>query len=146
MTQIFNTEFEISMRVLLLLSVFDSPIDIDYIKTVDLLSIYGKQYGVSEFNLHGDNSYCFSEIAARHDTIKSALRSLVKANLINVSTSQNGYAYSISDNGMTCCENMRSDYAKEYRSAVNKTKEYLNGKTAKEIHDITYGQLKRRNG
>lgn len=146
MTQIFNTEFEISMRALLLLSAFDRPIDIDYIKTVDLLSIYGKQYGVSDVNLHGDSSYCFSEIAARHDTIKSALRNLVKANLINVSTSQSGYAYSINGNGMICCENMRSDYAKEYKEAVKITKKYLSGKTAKEIHDITYGQLKRRNG
>ncbi len=144
MTQIFNTEFEISMRVLLLLSAFDEPIDIDYIKTADLLSIYGKQYGVSDSNLHGDSSYCFSEIAARHETIKKALRSLVKSNLINVSASQSGYAYSINSNGMGCCEGMTSDYAKEYRKAVRTAKQYLSGKTAKEIHDITYGQLKRR--
>lgn len=146
MTQIFNSEFEISMRALLLLSVFDKPIDLDCIKTVDLLSIYGKQYGISDSNLHGDGSYCFSEIAARHETIKSALRSLVKAGLVNVSTSRNGYAYSISANGKACCENMTSDYAKEYKKAAKIAKDYLSDKSAKEMHDITYDQLKRRNG
>jgi len=144
MTQIFNSEFEISMRILLLLSVFDKPINLDYIKTVDLLSIYGKQYGILDSNLHGDSSYSFSEVASRHETVKNALKELVKMDLINVSASRNGYIYSINNNGLVCCNKMASDYACEYRNAVTSTKTYLSDKTTKEIHDITYGQLKRR--
>lgn len=39
MIQVFNSEFEISMRILLLLSTFNEPLNAGYIKSIDLLSI-----------------------------------------------------------------------------------------------------------
>ena len=39
---------------------------------------------------------------------------------------------------------MESDYAVEYKQSVIKTKAYISGKSLKEIHNLTYGQLKRR--
>lgn len=144
MIQVFNSEFEISMRILLLLSTYNKPLNAGYIKAIDLLSIYGKQYGISDSNLHGDSSYSFSEVAARHDIIAKSLKSLVKSNLVNVRSSSEGYIYQINQNGIECCNKMTSDYALEYRHAVNNTREHIAGKTLKEIHDITYGQLKRR--
>lgn len=144
MIQVFNSEFEISTRILLLLSTFNEPLNAGYIKAIDLLSIYGKQYGVSDVNLHGDSSYSFSEVATRHDTVANSLKSLVKSNLINVKSSAEGYVYQINQNGSDCCRQMASDYANEYKQSVIKTKEYISGKTLREIQNLTYGQLKRR--
>ena len=144
MIQVFNSEFEISMRILLLLSTFNEPLNAGYIKSIDLLSIYSKQYGISDTNLHGDSSYSFSEVASRHDTIANSLKSLVKSNLINVRSSSEGFVYQINENGIECCKQMKSDYAIEYKQSVIKTKVYISGKSLKEIHNLTYGQLKRR--
>ena len=60
MANIFNTDFEISLRGLLLLDAYDSYLSQDIIRDLDLLATYGKEFGVSETNLHGDNSYSFS--------------------------------------------------------------------------------------
>ena len=40
MTQIFNTNFEVSRRLLLLLSAFDRDLDIDVISVLDLIVTY----------------------------------------------------------------------------------------------------------
>ena len=56
MTNVFNTTFELSLRVLLTLdSSNNSPRTVDIITALDFITVYGKDFGISDENLHGDN-------------------------------------------------------------------------------------------
>ena len=74
MTQIFNTNFEISRRLLLLLSIHKRELDIDVITALDLITTYSKNYDLGSENLHGDNSLSFSEITIRRELISKAIK------------------------------------------------------------------------
>ncbi len=144
MEKLFNTKFEFSLRVLLLLSIYHSPLSQDTIRDLDLLSTYGKEFGISNKNLHGDKSYSISELETRHDLIKKALKSLVKRNLVKVEITQNGFRYKISTEGRKYCEFLSSDYSKEYLKEASKVKNFTNDMGDKQLHQFTYKQGLRR--
>jgi hypothetical protein len=124
MTELFNTKLEESLRVLLTLLAFQRPLGSEYIATVDLLTTYGKNYQILPENLHGDNTFSFSEVAARRKLVREALESLVVNGLVLVHNTNDGFLYSISPEGQKLCEEMKSDYSKEYLSFSIQVKNY----------------------
>ena len=96
MNSVFNTTFEISLRTLIMLEIADEqPETADMIAAADFITVYGKDFGVSKINLHGNNSYKFSEFAQFRELVNMAVKLLVKKGLINVSRTNNGFSYSI---------------------------------------------------
>lgn len=82
--RLFNSRHEISYRILLLLSVCkESRLSIDRIAALDFIAIYGVDFGVSEKNLHGMNSFRFSEYAGRRHLINDGIRTLVILDMFN---------------------------------------------------------------
>lgn len=142
--QIYNTNFEISMRILLLLNSFDEPLDLDKIKSIDILSTYGKQYGISNSNLHGNSTYTVSEISTRRELINNALKELVIQEQVKFIATSSGFSYTITDVGKKICSQMASDYSKEYSEAVLLTKNFIENKTEKEIRTLIYKTFLRR--
>jgi len=137
MTNVFNTTFELSLRVLLTLdSLNKSPKTVDMITALDFITVYGKDFGVSEENLHGDNSYRFCELAIRRELITGALKSLVLDGLVSVRTSEKGFTYEINSKGKTFCNEMGSTYAKEYRAAAVKAQAYVSHNKQKDIFKL----------
>ena len=66
MPKLFNTPFEVSLRILLILyAVKPLSMTIDRISAYDLMSVYGQDFGISEQNLHGENQFSFSEFSAK---------------------------------------------------------------------------------
>lgn len=119
MTNVFNTTFELSLRVLLALESSANRLQtVDMITAIDFITVYGKDFGISEENLHGDNLYRFCELAVRRNLITGALKDLVLDELVSVRASNNGFTYFISDKGKTFCNELACTYAKEYREAV----------------------------
>lgn len=133
MTQIFNTNFEVSRRLLLLLSAFDRDLDIDVISILDLIVTYSKNYDLGDENLHGDNKLSFSEITARRQLTSHAIKDLAFKNLIDVIVSPNGFIYKINKNGIALCDSMTSIYSVEYLREAKKLNEKLGNKTNQEI-------------
>lgn len=133
MTQIFNTNFEVSRRLLLLLSAFDRDLDIDVISVLDLIVTYSKNYDLGDENLHGDNKLSFSEITARRQLTSHAIKDLAFKNLIEVIVSPNGFIYKIKKNGIALCKSMTSIYSVEYLREAKKLNEKLSNKTNQEI-------------
>lgn len=96
--KVFNTEFEISMRLLLVLSLSNNnKFTIDKLVTADFISNYSKEFGLSNSNLHGDNEFSFSEFSARRSLSQQAIKQLVLENLVRVSYSNDGFIYSITE-------------------------------------------------
>ncbi len=142
--KIFNSDFEISLRSLLILDAYNTALDPDTIKAVDLLSIYGKQFGISSENLHGDNSFSFTEVASGQETIKTALKELVRDGFVTAITSTTGFMYRINSAGSSYCERLTSDYASEFKQAVNIANEFVRGKSQSEVQQFLYRNLLRR--
>lgn len=122
MTQIFNTSFEISLRVLLTLFVSEKPLSMDLIVAFDLVTTYGKNYGVLEDNLHGENSQSFSESSSRRTLVKESIKNLVLDDYIST---RNGFSFSISQRGRELCESMTSDYAIDYKKYSHEVQTYF---------------------
>lgn len=137
MNKVFNSNFEISLRILLTLSIStNTGKTIDSIATADFITIYAKEFELSASNLHGDNELSFSEFSARRLSVNEAIKSLVLEHLVNVSQEQDGFHYSISERGINFCNTLNSDYAKEYKSYAIIANEYMKSKTEKQLLNL----------
>lgn len=120
MTEVFNTPFEVSLRILIVLNVAQARLSVDRISALDFISIYGKDFGVSDYNLHGDNDYRFSEYASKREIISQAIKNLVLIGYILPHCNKSGFNYSISKNGILFCESLNDEYAENYATIVKK--------------------------
>lgn len=120
MNRLFNSIFENSLRIMLLLAEFNCGESLDKIYAVDFMVTYGATFGVSKSDLNGDNLYKFSEFASRREIVRQALKQLVLDGLVWPDNSANGILYSITNAGREYCANLDSEYAKEYRATARK--------------------------
>ena len=110
MSEIFNSSLEISLRMLIILNTVQSRLSVDRIAALDFISIYGKDFGVSEYNLHGDNDYRFSEYTSKREIVSQALKELVLGGYIIPHCNKSGFNYSINDK-----------YAEDFTNIAKKT-------------------------
>ena len=130
MPKLFNTSFEVSLRILLILSaVKPRSITIDRIAAYDLMAVYGRDFGIAEQNLHGENQFSFSELPAKREQLNGALRSLVLDGFISVAPSPGGFLFGLNERGRDFARSMQSEYAETYVETVKKTHRML-GKTS----------------
>ncbi len=119
MDNLFNSTVETELRVLVLLHECKMPQSIDMLHAIDFMSIYAKSFGIGEYNLNGENSYMFSEFAAKRESIQGALKDLVLRGLIVPLEMDSGIKYEIDFDGEDLCDSLDSEYAAEYRHMVN---------------------------
>ena len=118
MNNLYNSVNELKLRVLLLLSETPIyPLSEDMILAIDFISVYGKDFGISDDNLHGDNSYKYSELPSRKEVLDKTIKCLFLEGLINLDTKK-GYRYQISDSGLNYISLLDDDYAEEYRNLI----------------------------
>lgn len=120
MNNIFNTSFEESLRVLIILNTVQSRLSIERITALDFIATYGKDFGVSEYNLHGDNDYRFSEYTSKREVVSQAIKELVLRGYITPYCNKSGFNYSISKNGVTFSESLNDKYAEDFTEFVKK--------------------------
>ena len=121
MNNIFNTSFEVSLRILIILNTVQTRLSIDRITALDFMAIYGKDFGVSEYNLHGDNDYRFSEYTSKREIVSQAIKELVLRGYITPHCNKSGFNYSISKEGVAFCESLNDKYAEDFTNIVKKT-------------------------
>lgn len=109
---------------------------IDSIATADFITIYSKEFGLSNSNLHGDNEFSFSEYATRRALVNESIKVLVVDNLVDVSLKQDGFHYSISERGTQFCNTLTSDYAREYKEHALKANELMKFKSERQLLNL----------
>lgn len=115
MPKLFNTPFEAGLRtVLILYSVGSRGMTLDRIVSYDFITLYGKDFGVSETNLHGQNPFNFSELSAKRAICSDGIKSFVLGGLIAVTQTQYGFIYSITQIGNKYVQALESDYKRQY--------------------------------
>ena len=118
-TTVLGSTFEISLRILLLLNeAHGAALDEQQIGAIDFISVYAADFGLLDENLHGYSNYRFSEYPARKHLVSSALKGLLLDGNIRFQPVQTGYKYFITDDGKSICKKLTSNYANEYRIAV----------------------------
>lgn len=121
--ELFNSSFEIELRITALLSEMSKEfISADRILAIDFYACYGRTFGVSDYNLHGDNSLMYAEISNRRKLINEAIKPLVYNGLVEVKVNK-GYFYRITEIGMDYVNSLESDYAREYRLCVGRARD-----------------------
>lgn len=134
MAKIINSVFEISMRLLLMLSIDKNQTrTMDSLVLADFITNYSKEFGIAESNLHGNNEFSFTEIASRRAIAREAIKSLVLDGLVAARSSKDGFQYEISAIGIAFCKSLTSDYAQEYLSYARNANEYMSEKTEAEL-------------
>ena len=116
--KLFNTPFELSLHVVLLLDVADARLTLDRIAAYDFIAIYCEDFGVADRSLNGENGFAFSELSARRNLTKTAIKDLVIDGLVIASDDDTGILYSVSESGRKMSEGFQSEYAVRYRELM----------------------------
>ena len=133
MNEVFNSELELSLRILLTLYTASGSLNADEIVLSDFITIYSHEFGLSENNLHGINEFSFAEFAARREQFHSALKNLVINAYVTVIPSKEGFMYQDSDLGESVCDSMKTEYADAYLDYSYKAHDYMKNKSTIEL-------------
>jgi hypothetical protein len=133
MTELFNTPFETSLRVLLTLRVFGEAMTLDKIAAADFMTIYARDFSLASYNLNGDNSLSFSEVASKRVLVGKAIKQLVLNRLVSAVQNRSGFTYEITAQGAHICDELTSDYTDEYIVMSQAVCKYIEGKSEVEI-------------
>lgn len=116
--KLFNTPFELSLHVVLLLDVADTGLTLDRIAAYDFIAIYCEDFGVADRSLNGENGFAFSELSARRNLTKTAIKDLVVDGLVVATDDETGILYSVSESGRKMSEGFQSEYAERYKELM----------------------------
>lgn len=116
--RLFNTPFEISLHVVLLLDVVNTAITHDRITAYDFIAVYCEDFGIADRSLNGENGFAFSELSARRNLTKAAIKDLVIDGLVVAIDCEAGILYSISESGRKMSEGFQSEYAGMYKELI----------------------------
>ena len=133
---VFNTAFEASLRVLIILSVSNIDLSADKIIAIDFTTIYGKDFGISDFNLHGDSLFRYAKIPARRDSIGHAIKDLVIKGLITPNCMLSGFTYTITPSGSKFVKSLKSNYSKAYKKLCERSIKFFESKDDKQSLEI----------
>ncbi len=122
MKKIFNTEFEVSMRLLILIDSI-SFLNEDELAYLDFFSIYSRTFNFDNDNLNGECSFPINEITLQRKLIKNALKELVLKSFVKINFDNiKGYTYSISDEGHSYISKIDDSYSIQYQVNVQTIK------------------------
>lgn len=113
MKKLFNSEYEIRLRMLLLLNVSDEPLSADKITSLDFISVYGEDFETGGENIHGNSPYRFAEITNRRAMVSEAIKTNVMDGMLDISTDK-GYSYSLSERGKDFVKSFECSYVSKY--------------------------------
>ena len=126
MSNIFNSKYEVSLRILIQLFILDgNKKSSDYISSLDYLTLYSKTFLFGEHDLHGNNPYRLGELASRLDVGKKSLKFLVANGFCNVEIDNCGLVYSITESGRKLVGELKTEYANAYMNLAIDTQDYF---------------------
>lgn len=115
MNKLFNTSFESGLRSLLVLyTVRPKQLTIDRIAAYDFITLYSHSFGITEYNLHGNSIFNFSELASKRARCSDGVKEFVLNGLIYIKRTNSGISYGLSDLGLKYIESLTSDYTIQY--------------------------------
>ena len=138
MGRLFNSTFENSLRLLILLDEYDMPKSLDMLYAVDFMTLYSASFGITDQNLNGDNDYKFSVFASHRKSIQESLKVLVLDGTVQAVSFNEGLAYIITPEGEDFCQSLDSDYANEYRKTAQAVIKAVSTRSERTVIDAIF--------
>lgn len=135
MYSVFNSSFEISLRILILMDEAGTAQSLGSLYLADFIATYGRVFGITEASINGENQFMYSEFASRRELVREALKELVLAGHVHPLRSNKGFFYKINEHGRELSKSLDSQYAKEYRLAAEAALIYTANRTQNSITD-----------
>ena len=114
MNSLFNSSFEMSLRVVSLMALYNKPCTKERIFCLDFVTCYAATFDFPFENLHGNNKYMFGELSNRRALLQEALKDLVTSGLIFANIENKEYVFSVTTAGKKYVNSFENEYAKEY--------------------------------
>lgn len=134
--KLFNTPFELSLHILLLLDSVGGGFTIERITDYDFIAVYAPDFGFKAESLNGDNGFAFSELTAKRKLMREAIKDLVLDGLVIASDSMEGIIYSLSSSGLAMSRKFMSEYAAVYRKVISQVHRRYRKKSEVELSEI----------
>jgi hypothetical protein len=134
--KLFNTPFEMSLHILLLLDSVGGRFTIERITDYDFIAVYASDFGFNAESLNGDNGFAFSELTAKRKLMKEAIKNLVLDGLVTAFDSMEGIIYSLSSTGLDMSRQFQSEYAITYRKVIKQVHRRYRNKSEVELSGI----------
>ena len=134
--RIFNTPFEMSLHVVLLLWVIHERATLDRIAEYVFITVRAGEFGLDDGSLNGDSIFAFGELAAKRELVREALKGLVVDGVVDVTDGNEGITYSLTDSGRGLDEGLVSEYASRYRTVMKKVNRRYRNKSDVELAGI----------
>lgn len=133
MLRIFNSVFENELRIILLMDTFKKSQNADMIYAADFIVTYGCTFGISDYNLNGENMYKFSEFISRRALVQKTLKELIFNGYAKPILTFSGIVYQLTAEGKRMSRLLDSDYAKEYRATAVNVIKYIGKKSERTL-------------
>lgn len=120
--KVFNSDTELLLRAILVLSKF-SNLNIDQIAEIDFKVTYGRHFGLSDENLHGNNEFDLQEYSLRRKKLNDAIvKGVLQGSVLYKEQHKKGFVYCLSSKGeMVVLDfNSKDLYFKEYLDNLNR--------------------------
>lgn len=130
----FNSRIEIASRILMTLANRkNEKLNLEGLVISDFVTVYAREFDLSDTNLHGNNEFNFAEFTLRRQQFEETIPFLVRQDLVSVSTGEDGFEYSINSRGEELISGFNSDYVKRYRNLAKLSAYYTDKLSQSEI-------------
>lgn len=139
---IFNSVYETSMRLVLLLNTFDCLLSSEELFVFDFIATYGKEFGLTDVSLNGDSEFTLSKATLRRKRVMEAISYLVRNGYIMPIIAISETKYELTDKGNEFYKKISmSGYSEKYILTVELGKKELFYKGNKAL-DLILARIK----
>lgn len=141
-SSVFNSVYETSMRLVLLLNTFDCPLPSEELFVFDFIATYGKEFGLTDISLNGDSEFTLSKATLRRKRVMEAISYLVRNGYIMPIIAKSETKYELTDKGNEFYKKIsQSGYSEKYILTVELGKKELFYKGNKAL-DLILARIK----
>lgn len=141
-SSVFNSVYETSMRLVLLLNTFDCPLSSEELFVFDFIATYGKEFGLTDVSLNGDSEFTLSKATLRRKRVIEAVSYLVRNGYITFIAEKNETKYELTKRGNGFYKKIsQSGYSEKYILTVELGKKELFTKKNK-VLDLLLDKIK----
>lgn len=141
-SSVFNSVYETSMRLVLLLNTFDCPLSSEELFVFDFIATYGKKFGLTDVSLNGDSEFTLSKATLRRKRVMEAISYLVRNGYIIPIIAKSETKYELTDKGNEFYKKISmSGYSEKYVLTVELGKKELFYKGNKAL-DLILARIK----
>lgn len=98
-SSVFNSVYETSMRLVLLLFAFDAPLSSEELFVFDFVATYGKEFGLTDVSLNGDSEFTLSKATLRRKRVMETISYLVRNGYVTPVIAKSETKFELTDKG-----------------------------------------------